>query len=272
MTQPAPEYVAARRTLLDALDALVSHRDSLVLIGAQAVYLHTRSIDMSVPPMTTDADLAIDADLLADDPEIAATMAAAGFEPGQPGHWENRQGIAVDLMVAPHQSNRISATARAADLGPHGKKVARIGAGLAPALSDNARTVITALDPSDSRTHEIRVAGPAALLVAKTIKIDDRLDDASRGNSKRVVDKDSLDALRLLQARTTEELSTGLALHEVGTAAHADVVRSLQILRARATQVHHDLPSLAERASRNDPTIAPSFVVLVRELLEAAAI
>jgi len=40
MTEPAYEYIQARRTLLDALDALQSHRDSLVLIGAQAVYLH----------------------------------------------------------------------------------------------------------------------------------------------------------------------------------------------------------------------------------------
>jgi len=38
---PAPEYVAARRILLDALDALHDHIDSLILVGAQAVYLHT---------------------------------------------------------------------------------------------------------------------------------------------------------------------------------------------------------------------------------------
>jgi hypothetical protein len=43
MTESAYEYIEARRTLLDALDALESHRDSLVLIGAQAVYLHTGS-------------------------------------------------------------------------------------------------------------------------------------------------------------------------------------------------------------------------------------
>src|SRR5665647_1416052 len=115
-----------RRTLLDALDALESHRDSLVLIGAQAVYLHTGSTGLSVPPMTTDADLALNTDLLADDPEIATLLHAAGFEnTQQPGHWENPQGIALDLMVAPHQSNRQSATARAANLGPHSKTVAR---------------------------------------------------------------------------------------------------------------------------------------------------
>jgi len=34
---PDPEYVAARRTLLDALEALGDHRDSIVVVGAQAV-------------------------------------------------------------------------------------------------------------------------------------------------------------------------------------------------------------------------------------------
>src|ERR1035437_7467988 len=76
MTEPAYEYIEARRTLLDALDALESHRDSLVLIGAQAVYLHTGSTGLSVPPMTTDADLALNTDLLADDPEIATLLRA----------------------------------------------------------------------------------------------------------------------------------------------------------------------------------------------------
>lgn len=36
---PDPEYVAARRVLLDALDALGTHRKAVVLVGAQAIYL-----------------------------------------------------------------------------------------------------------------------------------------------------------------------------------------------------------------------------------------
>jgi len=128
-----------------------------------------------------------------------------------------------------------------------------------------------ALDPSDSRVHEIRVAGPAALLIAKTIKIGDRLDDANRGDLKRIVDKDALDVLRLLQACPTAELCAGLARHEANTPARAGVVRALRILSERATEIQHDLPTLAERASRGDPTVAPSFVVLVLELLAAVS-
>jgi hypothetical protein len=35
--EPDPEYVAARRVLLDALEALGGHRRAVVLVGAQAL-------------------------------------------------------------------------------------------------------------------------------------------------------------------------------------------------------------------------------------------
>lgn len=38
MNDLAPEYVTARRVLLDALVALEGHLDNLILVGAQAVY------------------------------------------------------------------------------------------------------------------------------------------------------------------------------------------------------------------------------------------
>lgn len=56
---PTPEYVAARHVLLDALDALHDHLDNLILVGAQAVYFHAGEGSLNVPPMTTDADLAL---------------------------------------------------------------------------------------------------------------------------------------------------------------------------------------------------------------------
>ena len=40
-TGDADLLVAARSALLDALKALVEQRDALILIGAQAIYLHT---------------------------------------------------------------------------------------------------------------------------------------------------------------------------------------------------------------------------------------
>ena len=57
--EPDPLYVLARRALLDGLAALKPHLNSIVVIGAQAVYLRTGPADLAVPEFTIDADLAI---------------------------------------------------------------------------------------------------------------------------------------------------------------------------------------------------------------------
>lgn len=49
-------YVRARRALLDASDALSPHLDSIVLVGAQAIYLHTGAAELSFAEFTVDAD------------------------------------------------------------------------------------------------------------------------------------------------------------------------------------------------------------------------
>lgn len=52
---------------------------------------------------------------------------------------------------------------------------ARIARGLEPAMVDHERVAIGALEPSDARTFDLGIAGPSALLVAKVIKIIERL-------------------------------------------------------------------------------------------------
>ncbi len=52
-----PEYILARRVLLDALSALGPQREAVVLVGAQAIYLQVGEADLAVPVMTTDGDL-----------------------------------------------------------------------------------------------------------------------------------------------------------------------------------------------------------------------
>lgn len=97
--EPDQLYVEARRALLDALEALAPHRDSLILVGAQAIYLHTGEADVAVAPYTKDADVAIDPRHLGRDPILEVAMQAAGFEPGdQPGTWTATATLAqVDL-------------------------------------------------------------------------------------------------------------------------------------------------------------------------------
>ena len=72
------EYIVARRTLLDVLEALAEHRDALVLVGAQAVYLHTGAAQFAVAESTTDGDVVIDPRMLSRDPEIASAMRGRG--------------------------------------------------------------------------------------------------------------------------------------------------------------------------------------------------
>lgn len=51
-TGDADLLVAARSALLDALEALHAHRDAVIVIGAQAIYLHTGA-DLSTRTPTT---------------------------------------------------------------------------------------------------------------------------------------------------------------------------------------------------------------------------
>jgi hypothetical protein len=74
-------YVMARRVLLDALHAIGSHRDAIVLVGAQAVYLRVGEADLAVAPFTTDGDLAIDPSVLTEIPPLEQALMSAGFHP-----------------------------------------------------------------------------------------------------------------------------------------------------------------------------------------------
>lgn len=105
MKQPddADVLVAARSALLDALDALADQRAALVLIGAQAIYLHTGGASVALAEATKDSDLTVDPRALNDAPRLEDAMQRAGFRRNpidpQPGSWVSPRGIPVDLMV-----------------------------------------------------------------------------------------------------------------------------------------------------------------------------
>jgi len=61
--------------------------------------------------------------------------------------------------------------------------------------------MVGSLDPADERSIELRVAGPAALLISKVRKIADRV------ASNRLSDKDALDVVRLLRGVETPDLA-----------------------------------------------------------------
>lgn len=137
----------------------------MVLVDAQVVYFHTGNAELIVVPTTTDADLALFPAKLLDAPLLEDVLRAAGFElAANPGAWRGRFGVAVDLMVPEALSGRSSR--RSARLPVHGDRAARRTTGLEPALVDNEIDEIVALDAADPRMICVRVAGPAALLVA----------------------------------------------------------------------------------------------------------
>lgn len=193
---PAPEYVLARRVLLDALAGLAGQREAIVLVGAQAIYLNVGDADLAVAPMTTDGDLAIDPRQLLDIPVIGEAMSAAGFIPtDQPGSWRGFGGVVIDLMVP--GALALSSGRRSVELGVHGRVATRRTPGLEATIVDHHTCTIASLDEVDARAFEVRVAGPAALLVAKLHKLGERL------GTKRQEDKDALDVLRLLRGTET---------------------------------------------------------------------
>ncbi len=214
MTEVAREYVDARRVLLDALAGLRPHLDAFVLVGAQAVYLRTVDRLPGYQPFTTDADLAFDPGRLADTPLLAEAMEGVGFSfGGQPGIWHRivtrpdgpDVTISVDLIVPEHIAP--AAGRRGARLpGGHGKTAAHKTVGVEGALVDYDPIEIHALDPMDRRTAVVNVAGPAALLVAKAIKLGERLDRPNR-----LVAKDAGDIFRLYDAYDIAELSARMA-------------------------------------------------------------
>jgi hypothetical protein len=202
-TGGADLLIRTRTALLDALETLAVHREAVVVIGAQAIYLHTGRGSASLPEMTKDSDLALDPRALGRAPLIEEAMRAAGFElddqKPQPGTWVNRDGIPVDLMVPEALSGQ--GGRRGGRIPPHSNSATRRAVGLEAAVVDRSLMEIGSLDPDDERLFPTYVAGPAALLVSKLHKISEREDQ-----SDRLADKDAHDIYRLLVAAPTGDL------------------------------------------------------------------
>ncbi len=268
---PDPLYVLARRVLLDALEALADQRAAVVLVGAQAIYLHTGDADLAVVPYTTDGDVALDPSRLADDPRVAEALQEAGFvaDTEHVGTWVKSRPlegrpveVKIDLMVPEAVGGP---GRRGARLGTHGNKAARKARGLEATLVDRTWQTIEALDDEDGRAFEVAVAGPAALLVAKLHKIAERVDRPGRSE-----DKDALDVLRLLRAVSAETLADGvdkLRSEEIS----ADVTEeALTLFRDLFSEPSRPGSQMAARAAvplESEDTIAASCAFLTQDIL-----
>jgi len=268
---PDPIYVLARRVLLDALEGLGDQRRAVILVGAQAIYLHVGDADLAVAAFTTDGDLAIVPSDLRPEPKLAETLAHAGFRPSPNlGTWVKEallEGataqVHIDLLVPEVVGG---AGRRGARLDVHGTRVARKAKGLEAALIDRHLMVVAALDRDDPRSYELWVAGPAALLVAKVHKIHERGDAPTR----RQDDKDALDVLRLLRGISTEILARSIRTLLTDTIAGGVVREAIDFLSRLFGEPSSRGSQMAARAAvplESAETIAASCSALAQDLL-----
>jgi hypothetical protein len=270
---PEPLYVLARRVLLDALEALGDQRDAVILVGAQAVYLHTGAGDLSVAEYTTDGDIAIDPSRLRPEPKLEESLTAAGFTQDlqEVGGWLTTRRLGVDEVTVKVDLLVPDAVGgpgrRAARIGEHGKRTARKARGLEAVLVDSRPMTVGSLDLLDDRRFEIKVAGPTALLVAKLHKIAERVDAPDRA-----VDKDALDVLRLLRAIPTQALADDLARladGELSAVVTRQGVGYLRDLFGAPTGPGSEMAARAAAPLEDEETIRRSCAALGGDILEA---
>ena len=261
--------VTGRRALLDALEALAEHRDAVVLVGAQAIYLHTGDALVALAESTKDSDLAIDPKRLGDDPLLEEAMQRAGFVVGsQPGRWLSPDGIPVDLMVPELLAGKGSR--RSGKISPHDDQATRRTAGLEAAVVDHRPMTIRALDPLDFRQIEMKVASPAALLVAKLHKLGER----QQQTPDRLVDKDAHDVYRLLVAIDTAELAHSLrqlvADEFCGLVSKQALVYLEEMFSAGPASVGAFMAGRAEQLVGDPAYVSASAAALAKDLLAIA--
>lgn len=258
-----PEYVQARKALLDVLEALGKHREAVVLVGAQAIYLRTGESDLAVAPYTTDADLMINSTILTDKPLLEEVLEAAGFKlETPPGAWKSSGDIAIDFMVPESLSGQ---GRRGADLGNHGRRVARRTLGLEAALVDQDVQIIGALEDTDTRKFEIRVAEPGALLIAKLYKIEERIEKPHR-----LSNKDALDVYRLLRETSVDTMAATmkkLLADKRSQEITEQGIRYLEELFTSATARGAAMAGEAAHPLVDSGEIAASSAALAKELL-----
>ena len=218
---PRTEIEWSRRAIINVVDVLAVHAESLTLVGAHAVLL--RTTDLDVPRMPTgDGDLGVTPGLVGDLPSIEALLSDAGYEhrtTARPGLWgresyDEPDGARsfrekIDLL-APHG---LSGTASRSKRGvpalqsAHGKLA--VGNALGLELAAFNRSLMRITDFADSRlVAEVHVAEIPALILAKGSKIGERLREPRKGP---VRDKDLGDLWRLMAVADPGETAAVIA-------------------------------------------------------------
>lgn len=221
--------VRARAVLLTGLIALGPQREALTVVGAQAVFEHTRGRNDIPFTLTIDGDASVAPSLVDPSFDIGQAMVAAGFvaHPDRTGIWGlpglGDETVGFDLLVP-------------GAVAGHGRRGARVPGqdrraigradGLELSLLDREKRAISSLD-GPGCSVEAYVAGPAALMCAKAYKIHERLAEALVGGRNRVKPKDAADVWRLMTVSEPEQVRS------VFVAEESDVALGEAIRRGR---------------------------------------
>ena len=266
-----PAFVRSEiRLRSNSAETLEPHSNAVILVGAQAVYVHTESEDESfaVAPFTYDADIALDPELLEDSPALIDAMSRAGFRlHNPPGLYRRDSGGQVDLLV-PHAVG--GSCRRGAGRGGHGNEAARQVHGLEGVLVSHTHRRIVSLVADAERSCILKVAGPAGLLVSKVYKLGERLEDSEHHQPQ--LPKDAFDIYRLLRTIGTAELAEEFRLlqaHETSSRVTSQALSQFQdLFGARSDRGPELLVSYV--GPLEDPAfIVESSVALSQDLLEA---
>lgn len=263
---PRTEIEWSRRAIINVIEVLAAHAESLTLVGAHAVILRTKDLDVPTMP-TGDGDLGVTPGLVGDVPSIEALLADAGYEhrtTARPGLWgrepfDEPDGARsfrekIDLLAPHGLSGTISRTKRGVPAlrSAHGKLA--VGNVLGLELAAFNRSIVTITDFVDPRLWvDVHVAEIPALILAKGSKVGERLREPRKGP---VRDKDLGDLWRLMTVAdpldTSDVIVEFLGHPEIGV----DVRRSVEWTAA----VLRD-PVSAERAkSAFDTFVDPAEV------------
>ena len=134
---------------------------------------------------------------------------------------------------------------------------------------DHNRMRITAMDAADSRAILVKVAGVAALFIAKVYKIVDRVE--SGRHQRTAFDKDAADVFRLIQSTPVAAMTTGFALalsKDVSQAVAESALNKADQLfgRERAVGVEMAIRAISVAAEAPE-TIAAVFVGYTSSLM-----
>ena len=172
--------------------------------------------------------------------------------------------MVVDLLVP---AGVAGPGRRSVEIPPHDAHAARKANGLEGALVDRDPHVLRALDPEDGRQFTLRVAGPAALLVSKVIKISERAELPSRRS-----DKDALDVLRLLRAVPTAEFVSRLDRLLAASTSAGVTAKALELAAdhfGRPGSLGCVMAARAAAPLEAEEVIAASTAALTQDLLAA---